>query len=68
MTQLTFFQLLDETLARYEQINESFSSANISTDSCVESLIPENDGLFSKCDTLSTETQTDKKSTREKGT
>ena len=42
---------------------------NISTDSCVKTLIPENDDdLFPKCDTLSIGTQTAEKSTREKGT
>ena len=65
MTQFTFLQLLDETLSRYEQINESSSSVNVS---CVETLIPENDDFFPKCDTLSIGTPTTKKSTREKGT
>ena len=46
MTQFTFLQLLDKTLSRYEQINESSSSVNVSTDSCVETLIPENDNFF----------------------
>ena len=68
MTQFTILQLLDETLSRHEQINKSFSSVNLSTDSCVETLIPENDDLFHKSDTLSIGTQTTKKSTREKGT
>ena len=67
-TQFRFLQVLDETLSRYEQINESSSSANVSADSCVETLIPENDDFFPKCDTLSIGTQTTKKSTREKGT
>ena len=66
MTQFTFLQLLDETLSRYEQIDESSPSVNVITNSCVETLIPENDDFFPKCDTLSTETQTTKK--REKGT
>ena len=58
MTQFTFLQLLDETLSRYEQINESSSSVKVS---CVETLIPENDDFLPKCDTLSTGTQTTKK-------
>ena len=72
MTQFTFLQLLDETLSRYEQINESSSSVNVTCvetlidDSCVETLIPENDDFLPKCDTLSTGTQTTKKSTRNK--
>ena len=66
MTQFTFLQILDKTFSRYEQINESSSSVNISTDSCVETLIPENDDFFPKGATLSTETQTTKKSKREK--
>ena len=57
MTQFTFLQLLDETLSRYEQINESSSSINVSTDSCVEILILEKDNFFPKCDTLSIGTQ-----------
>ena len=66
MTQFTFLQLLDETLSRYEQINESSSSVKVSCvetliDSCVETLIPENDDFLPKCDTLSTGTQTTKK-------
>ena len=36
--------------------------------SCVETLILENNGFFPKCDTLSIETQTTKKGTREYGT
>ena len=67
MTQFTFLQLLDETLSIYEQIDESSSSVNVSTDSCVETLIPENDDSLPKCDTLSIGTQTTKKSTKEKG-
>ena len=66
MTQFTFLQLLDETLSRYEQIDESSFSVNVSTDSCVETLTPENDDYFPKCDTLSIGTQTTKKSTRER--
>ena len=61
MTQFTILQLLDETLPRYEQIDESYPSVNVSTDSCVETLIPENDDFFPKCDTLSIGTQTTKK-------
>ena len=68
MTQFTILQLLDEILPRHEQINESSASANLSTDSWVETLIPENDVLFPKCDTVSIGTQRTKKSTREKGT
>ena len=68
MTQFTFLQFLDETLSIYEQIDESSSSVNVSTDSCVETLIPENDDFLPKCDTLSIGTQTTNKSTREKGT
>ena len=68
MMQFTFFQLLDEALSRCEQINESSSSINVSTDSCMETLIPENDDFFPKCNTLTIRTQTAKKSTREKGT
>ena len=67
MTQFTFLQLLDETLSRYEQIDESSSSVNVSTDSCVETLIPESNDFFPKCDTFSIGTQTTKKGTREKG-
>ena len=66
MTQFTFLQILDKTFSRYEQINESSSSVNISTDSCEETLIPENDYFFPKRATLSNETQTTKKSKREK--
>ena len=68
MTQFTILQLLDEILPRHEQINESSASANLSTDSWVETLIPENGVLFPICDTLSIGTQRTKKSTREKGT
>ena len=46
MIQFTFLQLFDETLSRYEQINKSSSSINVSTDSCIVTLIPENDGFF----------------------
>ena len=58
MMQFTFLQLLDETLSRYEQINESSSRVNVGwvenlIDSCVETLIPENDDFFPKCDNLS---------------
>ena len=67
MTQFTFSQFLDKTLSRYKQIDESSSRVNVSTDSCVETLIPENDDSFPKCYTLSIRTQTTKKSTREKG-
>ena len=66
MMQFTFLQLLDEALSRCEQINESSSSINVSTDSCMEIL--ENDDFFPKCNTLTIRTQTVKKSTREKGT
>ena len=52
MTQFTILQLLDETLSIYEQVDESSSSVNFSTDSCVETLIPENDDFFPKCDTF----------------
>ena len=34
----------------------------------METLIPENDDFFPKCNTLTIRTQTAKKSTREKGT
>ena len=37
MTQFTVLQLLHDTLTKYEQINESSSGINISTDSCAES-------------------------------
>ena len=37
-------------------------------DSCVETLSPENNDFFPKCDTLSIWMQTTTKSTREKGT
>ena len=63
-----FTAFLDETLSRYEQIDESSSSVNVSTDSYVETLIPEIDDFFPKCDTFSIGTQTTKKSTRKKGT
>ena len=46
------FRAFDETLSRSEQINESSSSVNVITDSCVENLIPKNDGFFPKRDTL----------------
>ena len=41
---------------------------SVLNDSCVKTLIPENNDFFPKCDTLSVGTQTTKKSTREKGT
>ena len=41
---------------------------DVSPDSCVETLIPENDDIFPECDTLSIGTQITKKSTREKET
>ena len=41
---------------------------SVLNDSCVETLIPENNDFFPKCDTLSIWLQTTKKSTREKGT
>ena len=41
---------------------------SVLNDSCVETLIPENNDFFPKCDTLSIGTQTTKKSKREKGT
>ena len=41
---------------------------SVLNDSCVKTLIPENNDFFPKCDTLSIGTQTTKKSTREKGT
>ena len=68
MTQFKFLHLLDETLSGYEQLNENSSTLNVSTDSCVKTLIPENDDFFPKCDTPCIGTQTTKKSTREKGT
>ena len=40
---------------------------SVLNDSCVKTLIPENNDFFPKCDTLSIGTQTTKKSTREKG-
>ena len=55
-------------MSKYEQIDESSSSVNVSTDSCGETLIPENDEFFPKCDTFSIGIQATKKSTREKGT
>lgn len=55
MRQFTFVQLLDDTLSRYEQINESSPSANSSTDSSVE-----------ECDTVFRGTQTVKKHERKK--
>ena len=51
--------------SRYEQIDESSFSVNVSTDSCVETLIPENNDFFPKCDNLFIETQSTKKSTSE---
>ena len=48
MTQFTLLQLLNETLSRYEQIDVSYSSVNVITDSCVETLIPESDDFFPK--------------------
>ena len=54
------------SLPRYEQIDESSSSVNVSTDSCVKTLIPESDDFFPKCDTLSIGTQTTKKNVEEK--
>ena len=53
-------------LSRYEQLNESSSTLNVSTDSCAKTLIL--DDFFPKCDTPFIGTQTTKKSTREKGT
>ena len=41
---------------------------SVLNDSCVKTLIPENNDFFPKCDTLSIGTQTTTKSTREKGT
>ena len=41
---------------------------DVRTDSCVETLIPENDDIFPECDTLSIGMQITKKSTREKET
>ena len=41
---------------------------SVLNDSCMETLIPENNDFFLKCDTLSIGMQTTKKSTREKGT
>ena len=41
---------------------------SVLNDSCVKTLIPENNDFFPKCDTLSIGTQTTIKSTREKGT
>ena len=43
MMQFWFLLILDYFLSRYKQINEDSSSANISADSCVEPVIPEND-------------------------
>ena len=40
---------------------------SVLNDSCMETLIPENNDFFLKCDTLSIGMQTTKKSTREKG-
>ena len=40
----------------------------VSTDSCVDTLIPENNDFFPRCDTLSIGMQTTKKSTGKKGT
>ena len=40
----------------------------VSTDSCMDTLIPENNDFFPKCDTISIGMQTTKKSTGEKGT
>ena len=61
------FKAFEKTLSKYEQINERSSSVNAITDSCVETLIPENDDFFLKSDTLSIRTQTNKKSARGKG-
>ena len=49
MMQFTFLRFLGDTLLSYEQLNESPSSVNISTDSCVETTIEENDDLFHSC-------------------
>ena len=53
MMQFTFLRFLGDTLLSYEQLNESPSSVNISTDSCVETTIEENDDdLFHSCDSF----------------
>ena len=41
---------------------------SVQNNRCVETLIPEHNDFFPKCDTLSIWMQTTKKSTREKGT
>ena len=51
--QFIFLRFLCDTLLSYEQLNESYSSVNISTDSCVETTIEENDDdLFQSCDSF----------------
>ena len=53
MMQFTFLRFLGDTLLSYEQLNESSSSVNISTDSCAETTSEENDDdLFHSCDSF----------------
>ena len=54
-------QLLDETLLRCEQIDGSSFSINVSTNSCVETVIPENNDFFPKCNTFYIGTKATKK-------
>ena len=69
ITQFAFLWLLHDTLIRYEQINESSSSVNISTSNYVETIIRANDDdFFPKCDTLSIRTQTANKVREKKET
>ena len=69
ITQFAFLWLLHDTLIRYEQINESSSSVNISTGNYVETIIRANDDdFFPKCDTLSIRTQTANKVREKKET
>ena len=68
MMQFTFLRFLGDTLLSYEQLNESSSSVNISTDTCIEATIEENDDLFSQLSLLSSKTPTAKNSTEENNT
>ena len=62
MTEFTFLQLLDETCQDTSRLMKVLSAQmSVLNDSCVETLIPENDAFFPKCDTRSIGTQTTKK-------
>ena len=61
MMQFTFLRFLGNALLSYEQLNESPSSVNISTDTVVETTIEENyDDLFHSCDSFSVRHQQQK--------